>query len=551
MTIGEMAISIRTTIDFSMVLKICIGNASPGTGFNHSFNNFICLRRYSFNPSSSGSFSIAVFLLSSFCPSSLYSNFNLKIKKITPLRTIKKCYLFLLSFLIWGELTAQRKPNIILIVADDLGYGDIEPYGQQKIKTPHLNQLAADGKRFTRFYAASTVCAPSRASLMSGKHTGHTAVRGNIEIQPEGQFPIPDSTFTLAELFKKAGYVTGAFGKWGLGYPGSDGDPVNQGFDVFFGYNCQRQSHNYYPAHLWQNTRKVYLNNTHTHQQQYAPDIIQQQTMAFLDDYKQQPFFLYLPYTLPHAGLQVGKSDTMFDHYKAIFQEKPVQVVDRWKGEGYQPQAYPRAAYATMVTALDRYIGEVMNKLDELGLTSNTMILFTSDNGPHQEGGNDPDFFASNAGFRGIKRDLYEGGIRVPLMVSWPGKVHSGTVSHHLAAGYDILATFADVLGLPVTDQDGISFLPEILSSGQQQQHPFLYWEFIERGGSQAVRLGNWKAIRLNTRQNRFGPIQLYDLSRDPVENDDLSHKYPSIVRQISKIMEEQHIEPETQGLWK
>ena len=457
----------------------------------------------------------------------------------------------MLNVLFWGELIAQQKPNVILIVADDLGYGDIGPYGQQKIKTPHLNQLAAGGKRFTRFYAASTVCAPSRASLMSGLHTGHTPVRGNIEIQPEGQFPIPDSTQTLAEVFKKAGYKTGAFGKWGLGYPGSAGDPVNQGFDVFYGYNCQRQSHNYYPTHLWHNRQKLILNNTVTRQQQYAPDIIQQQTLSFLEEHKQQPFFLYLPYTLPHAGLQVEKGDTLFDHYKTIFQEKPVEIADSWNGEGYQPQAYPRAAYATMVTTLDRYIGELINKLKELGVLENTLIIFTSDNGPHREGGNDPEFFNSNAGFRGIKRDLYEGGIRVPLIVSWPGKAEAGTVSHHIAAGYDLMATFSELLLVRVEKKVGISFLPEILSSGTQEKHPFLYWEFIERGGSQAVRMGNWKGIRLNTRQNRYGSIQLYDLSSDPAENYDLGHRYPSIVRQISQIMEEQHIEPETQGLWK
>ena len=296
---------------------------------------------------------------------------------------------------ITAAVCAQQKPNVVFIMADDLGYGDLGCYEQTKIATPHIDQLAANGIKFTQFYAGTSVCAPSRASLMTGLHTGHTPVRGNYEIQPEGQFSLPESTFTMAEMFKNAGYATGGFGKWGLGHPGSEGVPEKQGFDRFFGYNCQRQSHNYFPDHLWDNDRRVNFANTPARQEQYAPELIQQKALEFMDANQSKPFFLYLAYTLPHAGLQLPAGDKVFEAYKQKFNEQPVKINEPWDGTGYQPQAYPHAAYAAMVTKLDNYVGEVVKKLKSLGLDKNTLIIFTSDNGPHREGGNTPVFLTA------------------------------------------------------------------------------------------------------------------------------------------------------------
>jgi arylsulfatase A len=439
---------------------------------------------------------------------------------------------------------SQVKTNVVFILADDMGYGDLGVYGQKLIKTPNIDQLAANGIRFTQFYAGTSVCAPSRASLMTGLHTGHTPIRGNFEIKPEGQLPIPDSTFTLGELFKKAGYTTGVFGKWGLGYPGSEGVPNNQGFDQFYGYNCQRESHNFFPDHLWENTNRVNLRNTLTSQEQYAPAMIQEKAMAFLTNNRNQPFFLFLTYTLPHAGLQLPAGDQVFESYKKKFKETPETISKNWNGVGYQPQAYPKAAYAAMVIKLDQYVGEVVKKLKALGIEKNTLIVFTSDNGPHREGGNKPEFFNSSGGFRGIKRELYEGGIREPMIVNWPGKIKKNTVSSHIGAFWDFMPTFASLLQVaPQTNTDGISILPALLAKGTQEQHPYLYWEFHEDGGRQAVRLGNWKGVRLNVMKDRNAPIQLFDLAKDPKETTDLSAANPKLVNQISKMMKDAHTE--------
>lgn len=458
--------------------------------------------------------------------------------------TIIKIQLFTFIFCLFTiSSNAQEKPNVIFILADDMGYGDLGYYGQQLIETPNIDKLASGGIRFTQFYAGTSVCAPSRASLMTGLHTGHTPIRGNYEIKPEGQLPLPDSSFIMPEMFKAAGYTTGAFGKWGMGYPGSEGDPVKQGVDQFYGYNCQRQSHNFFPDHLWDNTNRVELSNTITRQQQYAPELIQKRAIEFMEQNKSNPFFMYLAYTLPHAALQLPDGDDLFKYYKKKFNEQPKAIKD-WNGVGYQPQAYPHAAYAAMVTKLDRYVGEVVARLKDLGLDKNTMIVFTSDNGPHREGGNDPEFFNSSGGFKGIKRQLTEGGIREPVIVNWPEKIQAGRVSEHIGAFWDFLPTFSQLASqkLPFKS-DGISLLPVLTKKGKQPQHEFLYWEFHEDGGRQAVRIGKWKGIREGVMKNPNVPIALYDLDADPKESNDLSQKYPTVVKRIQQIMSEQHVE--------
>lgn len=440
--------------------------------------------------------------------------------------------------------TAQQKPNVIFILADDMGYGDLGVYGQQLIETPNIDRLAADGIRFTQFYAGTSVCAPSRASLMTGLHTGHSPIRGNYEIKPEGQLPLPDATFIMPEMFKKAGYTTGCFGKWGMGFPGSEGDPVKQGIDQFYGYNCQRQSHNFFPDHLWDNEKRVELNNTISQQNDYAPEMIQQRALSFMEANQSKPFFMYLSYTLPHAALQLPDGDASFEYYKKKFNEEPKEVKKEWNGLGYQPQAYPHAAYAAMVSRLDNYVGAVLAKLKTLGLDKNTLVVFTSDNGPHREGGNEPEFFNSGAGFKGIKRQLTEGGIREPMIISWPGKIKSGQVSDHIGAFWDFFPTFSAITGqLAPPNTDGISILPTLLKKGKQAQHSFLYWEFHEDGGRQAVRIGKWKAIKEGVIKNPNAQIQLYDLTNDPQENNNLAAAQPDIVKQAERIMQREHVE--------
>jgi arylsulfatase A len=439
---------------------------------------------------------------------------------------------------------SQKKPNVVFILADDLGYGDIGAYGQKLIETPHLDALASSGMKFNQFYAGTSVCAPSRAALLTGKHTGHTDVRGNYEIEPEGQLPLPDSAYTVGELFKSVNYSTGVFGKWGLGYPGSEGVPRKQGFDRFFGYNCQRESHNFFPGHLWDNDREHACSNTPADQREYAPELIQEQALKFIQTNADKPFFLFLTYTLPHAALQLKKDDKLLEHYKRKFREEPVEIPVPWNGKGYQPQPFPKSAYAAMVSKLDQYVGEVILKLKALGLEKETLIVFTSDNGPHQEGGNRPEHFNSSGGFRGIKRDLYEGGIRVPMIVSWPGVIRTGATSEFAGASWDFLPTFAEILGQPApTAVDGISIFPTLKSENQKRKHDFLYWEFHEDGGRQAVRIGDWKGVRLNVKSDPAGPLQLYNLAADPFESTDVSTSHPDVVKEILQVMEREHLE--------
>lgn len=446
-------------------------------------------------------------------------------------------------------LHAQKRPNIVFILADDLGYGDLGVYGQQHIRTPHLDRLSAEGMRFTQFYAGTTVCAPSRSALLTGQHTGHTYIRGNKGTPPEGQEPLADSVQTFAQLLQQAGYVTGAFGKWGLGMVGTSGDPNRKGFDVFFGYNCQSQAHRYYPTHLWHNSERVVLEgNDLSRKVHYAPAIIQEKALAFIESHRDEPFFLFIPTVLPHAELQ-GPDDEYYKQYEHAFDETPHRGNDYGPEAtvgGYASVAKPRATFAAMVGRLDAYVGQVLDKLDELELADNTIVLFSSDNGAHREGGADPGFFDSTGGLRGVKRDLYEGGIRTPFIVRWPNRIAAGGVSDHIGAFWDITPTLVDLTGAPQPHYtDGISFLPTLLGRADQQQHTYLYWEFHEGGGKQAVRRGKWKGIRLNAKDNREdgAPLALYDLQADPAETTDVAAEHPEIVGQLVQMMEEAHKE--------
>lgn len=439
-------------------------------------------------------------------------------------------------------------PNIIFILADDLGYGDIGIYGQKLIRTPHLDELAREGMTFTQIYAGTSVCAPSRSSLMSGQHTGHTFIRGNKEVRPEGQQPIPDSLVTIAEVLKRAGYATGAFGKWGLGPVGSEGDPIRHGFDKFYGYNSQMESHRYYPTHLWSNGQKIILerNGQLDSNNIYAPDLIQQKTLAFIDQYAgRQPFFLYAAYTLPHAEL-LAPDDSIFESYKGRFPEKPFIGNNYGKNAsagGYTSQAYPHATYAAMVTRLDLYVGQIMAMLKEKGLDKNTLVIFTSDNGPHKEGGNDPQFFNSGGGLRGVKRDLYEAGMREPFIARWQGTIKAGTQNSYLGAFWDILPTLADLAHVATPRSvDGISLVSALTGKGKQKDHDWLYWEFHEDGGKQAVREGRWKAVRLHVDKPSDSAIELYDLQTDPSEQHNIADQHPVKVKELSAIMQSAHV---------
>jgi arylsulfatase A-like enzyme len=443
----------------------------------------------------------------------------------------------------------DKKPNIIFLIADDAGYGDFGCYGQEIFDTPNIDRMASEGMLFTQHYSGSTVCAPSRSSLMTGQHTGHTFIRGNKGVIPEGQYPIPDSLNILPELLQKAGYVTGGFGKWGLGGPGTEGDPVNQGFDEWYGYNCQSLAHNYYPAYLWHNTDTIFLHgNDNRGTLQFSHDLIHSKALEFIEVNRDEAFFLFLPYTIPHAEILVPE-DSLFEKYLGKFEETPYSGVDdgpRFRKGPYGSQQFPRAAFAAMMERLDLAVGDIIKKIDELGIGDNTIFIFTSDNGPHLEGGADPDFFNSNGILRGYKRDLYEGGIRVPFIVRWPKEVQSGIKTGHISAFWDIMPTFCEIAGIDTPeDTDGISFLPTLKQEGIQKKHPYLFWEFYEQGGKQAVRLNQWKGIRLNIKNQPGKPIELYNLVEDPEELYDISTYHTDIVSEIELIMKEAHVPSE------
>jgi arylsulfatase A len=443
-----------------------------------------------------------------------------------------------------------RPPNIVFIIADDLGYGDVGSYGQQKIRTPRLDEMARGGTRFTQFYAGSPVCAPSRSVLMTGQHSGHTPIRGNKEMNPIGQEPLPGPAVTLAELLRDAGYATGAFGKWGLGGPGSEGAPTRQGFDEFFGELDQRRAHFYYPEFLFRGDDRVPLPNRvrpepntvgagwGLERNVYSHDVIADEALAFITRHRAEPFFLYVPFTIPHAELQAPED--AFAPYldasgRSIFPETA------FPGAHYGPQPMPHAAYAAMVSRMDRDVGRILDRLRELGLDRNTIVFFTSDNGPSIEGGSDPDFFDSNGPLRGFKRDVYEGGIRAPMIAWGPGRVPEGRTSDHVWAMWDVLPTLTSLAGARArAGIDGLD-MSDALRGAAAPTHPFLYWEFHEQGGKQAVRQGSWKGVRLDATANRDGPLELYDLATDLGEQRNVAAAHPEIVRELARIMAREH----------
>lgn len=447
----------------------------------------------------------------------------------------------------------SKPPNIIYILADNLGYGDIGVYGQTLFETPNLDRLAKGGMQFLQHYSGSTVCAPSRSALMTGQHTGHTFIRGNSErgftLENEGQYPLASEELTIAEALKEAGYRTAAFGKWGLGYPGSEGAPNSQGFDQFYGFNCQRVAHNYYPTHLWDNQLKEDLKgNDGNTAQTYAPELIHQKALSFLEENKDAPFFMFYPSVIPHAEL-VAPEEYMVKYRGKFLPEKKhvnAKKKDGYSVSGYNSQVESHAAFAAMVNILDDQVGEIMDKVHELGIAENTLIIFTSDNGPHKEGGADPDYFDSNGPLKGYKRDLYEGGIRVPMMAYWPSKIQPGSTSNHPSAFWDFFPTAIEIAGVKkeFAGIDGISFLPTLVGK-EQKSHPYLYWEFLERGGRQAVLMNQWKGIRLNMAKNPDAPIELYRLTDDIGEENNLAQEYPQIVKKMDRLMKEAHVNSE------
>lgn len=474
----------------------------------------------------------------------------------------------------------SERPNVIFIYADDLGYGEIGANGQEKIMTPNLDMMAAEGINFTQHYTGAPVCAPARCMLMTGRHAGNSYIRGNVELggmyftddKEKGQEPLPEDAYTLGHMFQQQGYVTGAIGKWGLGMTGNTGHPNKQGFDYFYGYLDQKQAHNYYPTHLWENESwdtllndfifvhnlsagdrpinqdavknfpKSHLRYGDDHffeaysGEEYAVDKMTEKALTFIHKYKDQPFFLYLPFTIPHVSLQVP--DLALEPYLGKFDENPY-LSER----GYAPHKYPRAAYASMITYLDAQVGQVIKTLQTLGLDENTLVFFSSDNGPTFNGGVDAEYFNSTAGLRGLKMDLYEGGIRVPMLMRWPGKIAPGQVINHVSAQYDVMATLAELLGatLPV-ETDGISFLPTLLGKEEQQQkHPFLYFEYPEKGGQVAVRIGNWKGIKTGLIHHPDQVWELYNLEDDRAETTDLAAKHPEILEAMNQVVAAEH----------
>lgn len=439
--------------------------------------------------------------------------------------------------------TPQR-PNILFILADDLGYGDLSCYGQEKFETPNIDNLALQGMRFTQCYSGTTVSAPSRSCLVTGLHSGHTPIRGNRGVKPEGQFPLPEGTYTIFNLFKQNGYATGAFGKWGLGAIGSTGEPNKMGIDHFFGYNCQTLAHNYYPDHLWDNDKRVELKeNLNGGYGQYSADLIHNKAMEFIDENKEKPFFLFYPTTIPHAELIVPE-DSIIKKFRGKYPETPYHGNDSNERKGgYCSQVYPHATFAAMVYRLDVRVGQIIQKLKDLGLYDNTIIIFTSDNGPHMEGGGDPEFFNGNGIYRGFKRDVYEGGIRVPMIVSWPGHIKAGTETNFMCSFWDMLPTFNEILnGKPVEKTDGISLLPLLENKKGQKLHDYLYFEFHEMNGRQAVHKGDWKLVHLNVSIPAQEKYELYNLAADPQEKHNIILQYPDIEKELKAIMVKAHV---------
>lgn len=426
----------------------------------------------------------------------------------------------ILSFGYGGE-----RPNIIYILADDLGIADFGCYGQKIMKTPRIDGMAAGGLRFTNHYSGSTVCAPTRSCLMTGQHTGRTRVRGN------GPAYLKPEDVTIAEMLKGAGYQTGVIGKWGLGESESPGIPTRQGFDFFYGYLNQGRAHRFYPDWVWRNEKKEHYPDNAKKREVYIHDRFTEEAISWIREQSESeaPFFLYLPYTLSHVDLDVP--DDSMEPYRDIIEEKGPYVNPKFPGRGYRNHPTPRTCFAGMTSRLDRDVGRILDLIDQLGISENTLVLFSSDNGPTSAGGADPDYFDGNGIYRGIKRDLYDGGIRVPLIAQWKGTIAPGTITDHVSAHWDVMATLAEVADVsPPQSHSGISFLPTLTASGQQNEHDYLYWEFFERGGKQAIRQGNWKAVRLDRHKTgKDAPWEIYNLATDPGESVNAAKNHPEL----------------------
>ena len=457
-----------------------------------------------------------------------------------------------------------RPTNVVLILADDLGWGELGSYGQQKIRTPNLDRLARQGLRFTQCYSGAPVCAPCRNVLMTGRHLGHVTIRGNRPAKNgagkrvEGQHPIPAEALTIAEVFQANGYATGGFGKWGLGPVGSTGDPNAQGFDRFYGYNCQRVAHSYYPPHLWSNDEKVVINTSpipgHAKRpegditfadwsaEHYAPDLILSEAVRFLDDHADDPFFLYLPFVEPHVAMQPPQSHV--ESYPEEWDDRP------YRGQcGYTPHPRPRAGYAAMITDLDEHVGTILAKLEELGLEDDTLVIFTSDNGTtHGSGGDkvlgvggvDSAFFNSTGGLRGFKGSVYEGGLRVPMIARWPGRVPENAVTDQPTYFPDLFPTLCHVIGTEVPDGlDGTSIESPLYGNGILVDRKPMVWTFVEYGGQVAIRIDDWKIIQrgLKRKNGKPDPWEVYDLNVDPGETTNLASDHPELIERAKEIL--------------
>lgn len=448
---------------------------------------------------------------------------------------------------------SARPTNVIFIMADDLGYGELGCYGQEKIQTPNIDALAATGILFTDAYTGAPVCAPARCVLMTGVSPANAQVRGNKEgggwgpDEPEGQWPVAAETVTVAELMKQAGYATGAMGKWGLGGPGSEGHPSYQGFDLFYGYLCQRVAHNFYPTHLWLNHDVDVLDGNRyfsAHQkiedasagfaqfygQVYAADKMLEHAVGFVQQHKDEPFFLYLPFLEPHVAMQPPQE--WVERYPEAWDTEPYLG-----NRGYLPHPRPRAGYAAMISDLDEHVGTIVDLIDELGLGEDTLIVFTSDNGPtHDVGGVDTNFFNSTGPLRGRKGSVYEGGIRVPMVARWTGTIEGGRETDLPVCMQDLMATMADLTGqLLPAGCDGISYLPTLTGQGEQQRHEYLAWEFHGYGGQKAVRFGEWKAVQKQIHKGNTR-VELYNLAEDLAEQNDVSAEHPELIERAAEI---------------
>uniref|UniRef100_UPI0030F7A0B9 arylsulfatase n=1 Tax=uncultured Wocania sp. TaxID=2834404 RepID=UPI0030F7A0B9 len=467
---------------------------------------------------------------------------------------------------------------IIYILADDLGYGELGAYGQTKIETPNIDALAKNGMVFTQHYTSAPVCAPARYMLLTGKHSGHAYIRGNDEWSErgdvwnyrktildstlEGQRPIPSNTLLFPKKLKEKGYTTGMVGKWGLGAPHTDALPTKMGFDFFFGYNCQRQAHTYYPVHLYRNEERVYLNNDTIKPSrkllknedpnnpnsykdytlnEYTPDLMFNEMISFIDREKNNPFFFYWATPIPHNPIQAPQK--WVDHYITKFGEEEPYLGER----GYYPHQNPRAGYAAMISYLDENVGKLVKYLKENNLYDNTLIIFTSDNGVTYSGGTDGTFFNSSGEFGEAygkaKGFVYEGGIRVPMIASWPNHIKSESKTNLISAHYDVMATLSELVGFEKPlDTDGISFLPTLLGKDNQIKHEFLFWEYPEYGGQVAIRMGDWKLVRQNLKTTKKEPtLELYNLLNDPTESNNVANKYPEIIKQAEAIFKREH----------